>query len=108
MAKAKYYLMTAEFIDGTEAERIGLVTMALPAEEVLPRSLAIAESLAAGPTTAIQFTKRALNHWLLDALPAFETSLAYEMLNFLGPDVVEGRTALREKRPPNFQRATDS
>ncbi|MEO1055552.1 MAG: enoyl-CoA hydratase/isomerase family protein [Actinomycetota bacterium] len=105
MAKAKYYLMTAEFIDGAEAERIGLVTMALPADDVLPKALAIAESLAAGPASAIQFTKRSLNLWLRDALPAFETSLAYEMLNFLGPDVVEGRAALREKREPNFRRA---
>src|SRR5581483_9638669 len=28
MAKAKYYLLTAEFIDGKEAERIGLVSLA--------------------------------------------------------------------------------
>jgi len=28
MAKAKYYLMTADFIDGREAERLGLVTAA--------------------------------------------------------------------------------
>ena len=29
MAKAKYYLMTADFIDGAEAERIGLVSKAV-------------------------------------------------------------------------------
>ncbi|MEM9513525.1 MAG: enoyl-CoA hydratase/isomerase family protein [Actinomycetota bacterium] len=103
MAKAKYYLMTAEFIDGVEAERIGLVTMALPADDVVPKALAIAASLAAGPATAIQFTKRSLNLWLRDAMPAFEASLAYEMLNFLGPEVVEGRAALREKREPDFR-----
>ena len=43
-------------------------------------------------------TKRALNHWLRQALPNFEASLAYEMLNFLGPDAAEGLAALREKR----------
>jgi hypothetical protein len=36
MAKAKYYLLTSDFIDGREAERIGLVSKAVPAEEVLP------------------------------------------------------------------------
>ncbi|WP_231965749.1 MULTISPECIES: hypothetical protein [unclassified Mycobacterium] len=42
-----------------------------------------------------------------DAGPIFEQSAAYEMLTFLGPDVVEGYTALREKRPPQFPSAQD-
>jgi enoyl-CoA hydratase len=102
MAKAKYYLLTSDFIDGREAERIGLVSKALPSEEVLPEALAIAERLAVGPRQATMLTKRALNHWLRQALPAFEASLAYEMLNFLGPDAAEGLAALRERRRPDF------
>jgi len=39
MAKAKYYLLTSEFIDGREAERIGLVSLCVPAEQVLPKAL---------------------------------------------------------------------
>ena len=104
MAKAKYYLMTSDFITGAEAERIGLVSKALPADEVLPEALAIAERLARGPREAIMLTKRALNHWLRQALPNFEASLAYEMLSFLGPEAEEGITALREKRQPEFPR----
>jgi enoyl-CoA hydratase len=102
MAKAKLYLMTADFLDGREAERIGLVSKAVPAADVLPTALALAERLATGPRDAVRFTKRALNHWLRQALPNFEASLAYEMLNFLGPDAAEGLAALREKRPPVF------
>ncbi|HTR63724.1 MAG TPA: enoyl-CoA hydratase/isomerase family protein, partial [Candidatus Binataceae bacterium] len=30
MARAKYYLLTADFIDGREAERIGLVSLCVP------------------------------------------------------------------------------
>jgi enoyl-CoA hydratase len=104
MAKAKYYLMTSDFIDGREAERIGLVSKAVPPAEVLPTALRIAEQLARGPRDATRLTKRALNHWLRQALPAFEASLAYEMLNFLGPDSREGLTALQEKRAPEFGR----
>jgi len=104
MAKAKYYLLTSEFIDGREAERIGMVSKAVPADEVLPQALAIAEKLARGPADATRYTKRALNHWLRQALPNFEASLAYEMLNFLGADAAEGLAALREKRPPEFPR----
>jgi enoyl-CoA hydratase len=103
MAKAKYYLLTSDFLDGAEAERIGLVTKAVEADEVLPTALEIAGRLAAGPRDATRLTKRALNHWLRQALPAFEASLAYEMLNFLGPDAAEGLGALREKRAPDFR-----
>ena len=102
MAKAKYYLMTSDFIDGREAERIGLVSKAVPPADVLPEALRIAEQLARGPRDATRLTKRALNHWLRQALPNFEASLAYEMLNFLGADAQEGLTALQEKRAPSF------
>jgi enoyl-CoA hydratase len=102
MAKSKYYLLTSDFLDGAEAERIGLVTKAVDASEVLPTALQIATRLAAGPRDATRLTKRALNHWLRQSLPAFEASLAYEMLNFLGPDAAEGLSALQEKRRPNF------
>jgi enoyl-CoA hydratase len=103
MAKAKYYLLTADFLDGREAERIGLVSKAVPTGQVVPTALDIARRLAAGPEDATRLTKRALNHWLRQALPNFEASLAYEMLNFLGPDAAEGLAALQEKRSPDFR-----
>jgi len=104
MAQAKWYLLTADFIDGREAARIGLVTRAVPMADVLPTALAAAQKVAAGPRDAVRFTKRSLNHWLRQALPNFEASLAYEMLNFLGPDAAEGLSALVEKRQPDFLR----
>ena len=102
MAKAKYYLMTADFIDGKEAERIGLVSKAVPADELLPTALEIADKLASGPQMAIRWTKRSLNHWIRQAIPIFESSLAFEMLNFFDDDVVEGTKAIQEKRAPDF------
>jgi enoyl-CoA hydratase len=102
MAKAKYYLLTADFIEGREAERIGLVSRCEPAAEVLPTALELAARIAAGPADAARFTKRVLNHWLRDAIPAFDASVAYEMLGFLGPDLEEGVEAFRDRRPPRF------
>jgi enoyl-CoA hydratase len=102
MAKARYYLLTGEMVGGTEAERIGLVSKALPKAEVLPEALRIAQTLAAGSQTAVRLSKRALNSWLRTAGPIFDQSAAYEMLTFMGPDVREGAAALREKRPPRF------
>jgi enoyl-CoA hydratase len=105
MTKAKYYLMTADFVSGKEAERIGLVTFCTPRADVLPRSLAIAASLAQGSQTAIRATKKSLNNWMRIAGPIFDNSLAMEMLCFLGADAKEGLAALRGKRDANFPSA---
>ena len=105
MAKAKYYLMTSDFIDGKEAERIGLVSMCVPAGEVLPKALEVADKLALGAQQAIRWTKRSLNNWLRMAGPIFDNSMALEMLTFMEDDVREGITAIREKRAPRFPSA---
>jgi len=105
MAKAKYYLLTGDFVDGPEAERIGLVTRCVPDDRVVPEALDVARRLAAASATALQWTKRAMNQWLRQALPIFGESVALEMLGFLGPDAREGLTALRERRDPVFPSA---
>ncbi len=102
MARAKYYLMMAEFVDGREAERIGLVSLCVPDEELLARAQAVATRLATGPRHALRYTKRALNQWLLQAGPIFDHSLALEMLGFFHEDMAEGVAALREKRAARF------
>ncbi|HEY2225724.1 enoyl-CoA hydratase/isomerase family protein [Actinomycetospora sp.] len=105
MAKSRYYLLTGEMITGAEAERIGMVAKALPRDQVLDEALRVADSLATGSQQAIRLTKRTLNNWLRSAGPTFDQSAAYEMLTFLGPDVLEGVAALREKRAPSFPSA---
>lgn len=106
MARAKYHLLMCNLIDGAEAERIGLVSLAVPDEQLLDRARQVAATLAAGSPTALAWTKRSLNHWLRAAWPAFEHSLALEVLGFGGDDVREGLAALKEKRPPSFGSAT--
>ena len=105
MAKAKYYLLTADFVDGKEAERIGLVSLCVPRAQLMDKALAVADKLAAGSQQAIRFTKRSLNGWMDMARPIFDNSLAMEMLCFMGEDAPEGVAAVREKRPPKFPSA---
>ena len=105
VAKAKYYLMTADFIDGREAERIGLVSFCVPRAELLEKCLSIAAKLAAGSQTAIKATKQSLNNWMRMAGPIFDNSLAQEMLCFLGADAQEGLDSVRQKRAPKFPSA---
>ncbi|MDR6854483.1 enoyl-CoA hydratase/isomerase family protein [Variovorax guangxiensis] len=102
MAKAKYYLMLCEAVSGEEAERIGLVSLAVPEDQLVAKAFEVAEKLAAGSQTAIRWTKYALNNWLRLAGPTFDSSLALEFIGFSGPDVQEGIASLREKRNPKF------
>ena len=102
MAKAKYYLLTNEPLTGEEAERIGLVAKVVDDEALASTTLDLASRLAAGPTEALGWTKHTLNHWLRMAYPIFDASLAYEFLGFQSADAVEGLTAVKEKRPPDF------
>jgi len=102
MAKAKYYLLLCETVSGEEAERIGLVSMTCEQEKLMDAALDVARKLAAGPQTALRWTKYSLNNWLRLAGPSFDASLALEMLGFTGPEVKEGLAALREKRNPGF------
>jgi enoyl-CoA hydratase len=102
MAKAKYHLLLCEPVDGREAERIGLVSLAVPDDELLPKARELAERLAQGSTTAVRWTKYALNNWLRMAGPTFDASLALEFMGFAGPDVREGVASLRARRAPRF------
>ncbi len=107
MAKAKYYLLTGDFVDGREAERIGLVSEVQPREQVLPRAMEIAGRMAAGPQMAQRFTKRALNQWLRQGgLISFDYSAALELFGFVSADPAEGAKAINEKRPPQFPSAS--
>ena len=105
MAKSKYYLMTSAFVDGKEAERMGLVSLCVPDETLEAKAMEVAENLATGPQHAIRFTKRALNQWLLDAGPIFDHSLALEMLGFFSSDMMAGVEGLRKKQKPAFPSA---
>ena len=102
MAKSKYYLMLCDPVSGEEAERIGLVSLAVDEEQLVPKAFEIAKRLANGSQSAIRWTKYALNNWLRLAGPTFDTSLAVEFMGFSGPDVREGIASLRERRAPEF------
>ena len=102
MAKAKYLLLTCEMISGEEAERLGLVSMAVDEDKLLDTARAVASKLNNGAQESIQWTKRSMNLWYKQNAGIFEASLALEFLGFGGPDVKEGVRSHRERRAPNF------
>jgi enoyl-CoA hydratase len=102
LAKAKYYLLLCDPVSGAEAERIGLVSLAVDDAELDAKALEVAVRLATGAQSAIRWTKYALNNWLRMAGPSFDASLALEFMGFTGPEAKEGLASHREKRRPTF------
>jgi enoyl-CoA hydratase len=102
LAKAKYYLLLCEQVLGAEAERIGLISLAVEDAELDAKAVEIATKLAEGAQSAIRWTKHALNNWLRAMGPTFDASLALEFLGFTGPEVKEGLASHKERRKPVF------
>ena len=59
--KAKELLFTAEYIDGKEAERIGLVNKAVPLDRLMDETMEMAKKMAANSSFSIKMIKRGLN-----------------------------------------------
>lgn len=59
--KARELLFTCEYIDGKEAERIGLVNKAVPAEILMEETLTMAKKIAANSLFSINLIKKGLN-----------------------------------------------
>lgn len=106
MAKAKYYLLMCKPLTGEEADRIGLVSMAVADEDLLPTARSVARELADGANEALRFTKISLNNWYRQVAGAiFDASLAWEFYGFAGPEVREGLRSHQERRSPDFRQA---
>jgi enoyl-CoA hydratase len=104
-ARAKEFLMTGDLLTAEEAYRIGLVNHVVPADELMPKALALAGRLANGPTQAIRGTKVSVNKILRETVNlVLDTSLALEKLCFTTLDHREAIDAFLEKREPNFSR----
>jgi enoyl-CoA hydratase len=103
MAKAKYHLFQSTFIGAAEAERIGLVSVVTPHDELMETARAYAEKISKRDAVSLGWTKRTLNHWLRDHSSILDFALATEAISFRRPAVVEGlkemRVTLKQDRP---------
>ena len=102
-ARAMELILTGRSIDAREAERLGLVSLVVPAEETLDRALELAGRIAELPPIAVRAAKAAVN--AAQELPLSE-GLARERQAFFGlfatADQKEGMAAFVEKRSPRW------
>lgn len=96
--RAKHLLMTGEILTAAEAERFGLITRAVPAGEVLPSAIAMAERLSALAPQAVRGTKMAINRLLAMASgTVLPLSLALEAAAMEHDDFRAAMAELRRK-----------
>jgi enoyl-CoA hydratase len=100
---SRRYLLTGDLLTGRDAERIGLVTEAVPRAEIDARTDYWTGRLMEGSPAAVTMTKRALAAWVRkQAVDHLDMSLGLETLTFMTQDHREGAAALAQGRQPDF------
>ena len=102
-AKAMDMVLTGRMMDAAEAERSGLVSRVVPADDLLEVARTVATTIAQMSRPASRMAKEAVNR-------AFESTLAEGLLYerrlfhsaFATDDQTEGMAAFIEKRTPDF------
>ena len=103
LAKATEFLMTGDFVEAAEAERIGLYNRVVPRDQLESATLEFAQKLAQGPALGIAKTKEMLNremHMPFDS--AMDAEAVTQALCMQTPDFKEAHAAFLEKRPAKF------
>jgi enoyl-CoA hydratase len=102
--RAKYYLMTGDRIDAEEAERLGLVNFVVEDDELMKRTLELADRLASGPSAAISASKVAVNQYMkMVSNVVLPLSLKLEEWTMSTEDFREAVTAFLERRTPHYK-----
>lgn len=103
VARASEMLYTGQLVDGTEAERLGILNRAVPTAEVLPAALALARTIAASAPFAVRATKAAIRRGLaLEIQEAARAEAHAQAASIATDDAREGIAALLAKRAPQF------
>lgn len=103
-AKAMEMCLTGRMMDAAEAERAGLVSRVIAADQLLDEAMKVADTIASMSLPIAMMTKEAVNRSYETTLAEgirFERRVFHAM--FATKDQKEGMAAFVEKRPPRFE-----
>jgi len=97
-------LLTAKLISADEAARLGLINRVVPAEDLMPWAIEMAETIAANSPSAVQAVKHQISNTIAEHALSRE-ALDQELGDRVraNPHFQEGVSAFREKRQPHYQ-----
>lgn len=103
-SRALMMLWTADYVDSSEAECLGLVDKVFPDELLMPKTYEFAEKIAKGAPLAVRTTKRILYQGLeTDMSTALDMVAANMPVVSMSEDHQEAVRAFKEKREANFK-----
>lgn len=98
-------LLTGRLFSGAEAKELGIASRAVPADEVLPTAMALAEEIATKTApVAVGLTKQLVYEMLSESDREAAFHREWELFRWTGrqPDATEGVASFIEKRDPAF------
>jgi enoyl-CoA hydratase/carnithine racemase len=102
--RATELLMTGDFVDAREAERIGLYNRVVAKDEVVDAARQLAEKLARGPSFGLEVTKKMLQREAaMDLESAMAAEVEIQAACMEDPNFRESYDAWKEKRKPEFR-----
>jgi len=103
LAKASELIFTGDFIDASEAERIGLLNRVVPAADLERETMELARKIAANPPIALRLAKIQMHKGLLwDLDTALDVEAGFAPIVMTSKDLQEGLAAFAEKRKAIF------
>jgi 2-(1,2-epoxy-1,2-dihydrophenyl)acetyl-CoA isomerase len=104
LGKALELILTGDTIDAQEALRIGLANHVIPHEELMPKTMELANRFAKGPTQAYKMIKWSIYRALNIDLEAASMNELFGQSFLLGTeDVKNAVNAFLEKKTPVFK-----
>ena len=104
LGRAMEMILTGDFIDAPEAYRIGLVNQVVPHDELMEKSMELAQKIAKRPPLAVRYAKEAVNRSQEgDTVSGYALESYLHALTCTTDDKKEGVQAFLEKRKGTFK-----
>lgn len=104
VAPAAELLFTGRLVEGAQAQRLGLASRCVPADQVLATAMALAEEIAANAPIAVRMMKQTFYEGLGWQVRQAALREAFaQAVSVQTEDASEGVSALLEKRTPVFR-----